>query len=203
MTTSLKWKRVWVLALSGMLCGCHSVKVSEPPRTALEQLLLSSAADRAVVPVDLAWVKGLAIFVQDKYFESYDKGYAISLIRDRLSLAGGRLIKEEDKADYIVEIRSGGLGMNTSQTLFGIPSFALPIPFSGPIQTPELAFYKSQKADSTGKFALFAYKRDSGEHLESTGPMAGKAHFYFYKLFFVSWQRTDVTELQRQPKSVR
>lgn len=202
MTRISKWKWVWVLGISGLLCGCHSVKVSEPPRTALEQLLLSSAADSAVNPADFTWVNGLKIFIQDKYFESYDKGYVISLIRDRLSLAGGLITSDEAKADYIVELRSGGLGMSTSETLFGLPTLAVPIPFSGPMQTPEIALYKSQKADSIGKFALFAYKRDTGEHLESTGPMSGQAHFYLYKIFGISWKRTDVRELQPHPKRI-
>src|ERR1700712_1524905 len=75
------------------MCGCYSAKVSEPPRTAVEQLLLSRASDLAMEDVDLSWARGKKIFVEEKYFESYDKGYAISLIREHLSQNGALLMK--------------------------------------------------------------------------------------------------------------
>jgi len=182
-----------------LLCGCFTAKQSEPPRTATELLLLSTASDNAMKDVNLTWLRGKKIFVEEKYFEGIDKGYAISLIRDHLSSAGALLMKTDDKADVIVEIRSGGLGMNTSATLFGIPTLTIPVPLSGPLQTPEIAFYKSDKADSIGKFALYAYVRETGEHIASQGPMSGYAHFYFYKIFGIKWKRTNIPELKKHP----
>ena len=43
-----------------LLTGCHSLNVSEPKRTATEQLLLSTAADRGLQGVDLAPLRGRA-----------------------------------------------------------------------------------------------------------------------------------------------
>ena len=182
-----------------MLCGCYSVRVSEPPRTALEQALLSRSSDLAWQDIDLHWVSGRKIYVEDKYFDSYDKGYVISLIRQHLSESGALMMKTDDKADVIVEIRSGGLGMNTSETLVGLPALTVPVPLSGALQTPELAFYKSQKADALGKFALFAYSRETGQYINSVGPVSGYAHFYLYKIVGISWRRTDVPQLQKHP----
>lgn len=188
------------IVLVGLLSGCHSVKMSEPPRTAVEQLLLSTAADRAVKDVDLSWLKGRNVYVEEKYFESYDKGYAVSLIRQRISESGGLLMATNVNADVIVEIRSGALGMSTAETLIGIPAMGLPVPLAGALQTPELALYKSQKGDSAAKFALFAYERSSGEHIRSAGAMAGRAYFHLYKIVGISWKRTDVPELSKHPK---
>jgi hypothetical protein len=185
---------------AGWLCGCYTAKNSEPPRTATEQLLLSTASDNAMKDVDLEWVKGKKVYVEEKYFDSYDKGYVISLIRDHLSSAGALLVKTNAPSDVIVEIRSGGLGINSSEYMIGVPVITVPIPFSGPMQTPEIAFYKSQKADAIGKFALFAYVGDTGEHLKSEGPVSGYAHFHLYKALVVSWRRTNVPQLKLHPK---
>jgi len=133
--------------------------------------------------------------VEEKYFESYDKGYAVGVIRERLSASGALLVKAEDKADVIVEPRSGVLSMDNDETLVGLPAMGLPIPLAGVVQTPELAFYKSKKADTIAKFALFAYERGSGRYLESAPPMEGGARFHLYKVLFVSWLKTDVPEL--------
>ena len=182
-------------ALVVLATGCHTVKLTEPPRSAVEQLLLSTAADRAVEGTDLSWLEGKRVFVEDKYFESYDRGYAISSIRQHISESGGRLVALDTNTDFIVEIRSGGLGELTSETLVGIPSMGLPVPLAGPLQTPELAFYKSQKSEAYSKFALFAYESDSRQYVRSTGFMDGRAHYRLYKIMFISWKRTDIPEI--------
>lgn len=184
------------LSLFG-LCGCYTAKISEPPRTAIEQLLLSHASDEAMMDVDLKWAGGRKVFIEEKYFDSVDKLYAISLIRQHFSDAGALLMATNNQADVIVEIRSGGLGMNTSETLIGIPTLTIPVPLSGPLQTPEIAFYKSQKADSIGKFALFAYLRETGAHVQSLDATSGYGHFHLYKVFGVAWRHTDVPQLKK------
>jgi hypothetical protein len=188
------------LALTGLLTGCLTIQTSSPPRTALEQLLISTATDHAVRDFDLSWMNGKKIYIEDKYFESYDKGYAVGTIRDYISSSGALLIPTADKADFVVEIRSGALSIDSATRLFGLPSMTIPVPLSGPLSTPELAFYKSQKSDSYGKFALLVYKRDTGEHVQSYGPGGGKAKFYVFDIFGVSWKHTDIPELSPPKK---
>lgn len=176
--------------------GCHSTKVTEPQRSVTEQFLLSAAAERAVADVDLTALKGRKVFVQEKYLKSYDEAFAIGAIRERISKSGALMMSQESAADVIVEIRSGGLGLDTRESLLGIPALNMPIPMAGPISTPEVALYKSALADSAGKFALFAYERVSGEHVHATGTMAGTAYFHHYRfLGLINWRSTDVPEL--------
>jgi hypothetical protein len=189
-----------ICLLPCLLCGCYSLKLTDPPRSVIEQLLLSRASEDAMKDVDLSWLQGKKIYIEDKYFEGYDKGYAIGVIRECLNKSGALIMKTDDKADVIVEIRSGGLSLKSSETFFGLPSITFPIPLSGPVQTPELAIYKSTKEYSIAKFALFAYVRESGEKVSSTGITSGNAKFYLFKTFGFSWQRTDVPELRKHPK---
>jgi hypothetical protein len=188
------------LLVLGLLTGCYSSRQTDPPRTATEQLLISTAADHAVRDLDTDWIKGKKTFVEEKYFEAYDKGYVISSIRQHLAESGALLMPAADKAEVIVEIRSGALSINTSSMLIGIPTVTIPVPFSGPMQTPEIAFYKKDKENSIGKLALFAYMRETGEHFQAEGPVTGYAHLRLYKAFFVSWKRTDIPQLQGKRK---
>ena len=182
--------------LTSLGTGCHSLNVTEPPRSVTEQLLLSTAADRAVKDVDLTPIVGKRVYIEEEYFESYDAGYAKGAIREMISSGGAFIMENREDAESIVEIRSGGLGIDKRDLLFGIPGLVLPIPFAGNIETPEIALYKSVKADSVGKFALFAYDRESGEFQHSTGGLPGYAKFHHYKfLGFISWRSTDIPEL--------
>lgn len=198
--------RVWIpnglvgLTLVAGVAGCHTVKESTPLRTATEQLLLSSAADCAMEKVHFGWLEGRRVFVEEKHFESYDKGYAVGLIRERLAISGALLVNKMNQADVVVEIRSGVLSMDSTETLVGLPAMNVPVPLTGMVQTPELSLYKSKRADAIAKVALFAYERRSGRYLQSDGPMLGRAHLRLYRVLFVTWQRTNIPELSRPGK---
>jgi hypothetical protein len=182
--------------LVALLSGCHSLKVSEPKRTAAEQLLLSTAADRGLQGVNLAPLRGKKVFLEEQYFRSYDQEYILGAIRELISTNGAFLVRKIDDAEIIVEARCGGLGIDTRTTLFGIPEIPIPIPMVGTLATPEIALYKAELHDSTGKFVLLAYDNKTGAYVHSTGSLAGKAYFNFYKLLgFFNWRSTDIPEL--------
>lgn len=179
-----------------LLGGCHAVEVSKPKRTMAEQLLLSTAADRSIEGVDLSVLRGKRVFLEDRYFDSIDKPYVIGAIRELISTNGALLVSSVDRADIVVEARSGALGIDTRETLLGVPSIPVPVPFAGTVTTPEISFYKSEKADSLGKFALLAYERESGAHVHSSGAMVGASRFHYYRvLSLIHWRRTDIPEL--------
>ena len=194
-------KLVGGLCLAAAFCGCRTVRESTPARTATEQLLLSTAANNAVADQRFTWLEGKKTFVEDKYFESYDKGFVVGTIRERLAAGGALLVRSQEEAEVIVEIRSAALSMDNSDTLFGIPSMSLPIVLTGmPVQTPELALYKSKHSNALAKLALFAYERASGQYLRSVNPMLGRADLHLYKIVFISWRKTDVPELSHKHK---
>ncbi|MCS1408487.1 MAG: hypothetical protein M2R45_01662 [Verrucomicrobia subdivision 3 bacterium] len=175
--------------------GCHAIRITEPQRTATEQLLMSTATDHAVRNIDLSLLKERKVFFDQSYFDSYDDGYAVGSLRELISKSGGCLVKDRDSAEVVVEARSGTLGIDSRDALAGLPELAIPLSFAGQVQSPEISLYKAQKADSVAKFALLVYETPSGEFLHATGPLVGKAKFYHYKILgFLNWRRTDIPE---------
>jgi len=191
------------LAISAIATGCHTIRQTDPPRTATEELLVTTAAERALTNEDFSWSRGRRVFVDDKYFESYDRGFAVSMLRQRIAASGGMLTATNDKADIVVEIRSAALSINSSDTLFGIPNTAAPIPLAGSIALPEVAIYKSVLEDSVAKFALFVYDRESGNFVSSQEPIFATATYHRFKLLGISWKKTDVPELKKKIKTVK
>jgi hypothetical protein len=181
--------------------GCATVRTTDPARTATEQLLLSTAADHALRSADFTVFANRKVFLDTTYFDSYDSKYAIGTIRDALSRAGAFLEDNVTNTDIIMEARSGALSTDDSTYLLGIPSIGLPIPLAGPLQTPELAFYKSDKQYSTAKIALLAFAKESRAHVYSSGPLDGKSYDNHYKLLFASWISTDIPEKHGRKKA--
>jgi hypothetical protein len=181
--------------------GCSTNNTTNPARSATEQLLLSTAANHALQSANLMVFENRKVFLDTNYFDSYDSKYALGTIRDALSRAGAILEDGATNSDIIVEARSGALSIDNSSFLIGIPSIGAPVPLTGAIQTPELAFYKSQKQRSFAKIALLAFARQSRMHIYSSGPLAGKSYDNHYKFFFVSWVSTDIPEKHTKKKA--
>jgi len=178
--------------------GCTTIRQTDPARTATEQLLLSTAADRATGYVTLDQFANKKVFLDTAYFESYDSKYAIGAIRDALSRAGALLMADSKASEITIEARSGALSTDDRTYLLGLPAMGVPIPLAGTVTTPELALYKSSKQYSTAKFALLAYTTQSREHLFSSGSMVGKAYNNYFNIVFVPLHHTDVPEIKKK-----
>jgi len=68
--------------------GCTAERASAPARTATEQLLLSTAADRAAAQPSLAIPPDTKVFVDRSYFQGYDDGYAVDAVRNQFLRPG-------------------------------------------------------------------------------------------------------------------
>lgn len=183
-----------VAILLGMLmAGCTASRETKPPRTATEQLLISTAADRAVEKLALDIAPDTRVFVDAQYFDGIDSKYAIGAIRDRLLKEGARLVASKEKADVIVEIRSGALSVDEQVSLLGIQSFDIPIPLAGPLNLPEIALLKIEEQKGTAKFAITGYEANNGALVAASGPVYGYSHKEkWVVLLFISWSDDDL-----------
>jgi hypothetical protein len=178
--------------------GCTTMRQTDPARTATEQLLLSTAADRATEDAAFAQFAHKKVFLDTTYFDSYDSKYAIGAIRDALSRAGALLMAVNKDSEITIEARSGALSTDDRTYLLGLPAMGVPIPLAGTVSTPEVALYKSSKQHSTAKFALLAYTTQSREHVFSSGSMVGKAYDNYFNILIVPVHRTDVPEMKKK-----
>jgi hypothetical protein len=184
--------------------GCAQTTLTAPQRSATEQLLLSTAAERAILSTNLSMFNGKKVFVDGSFFDSYDSKYAIGTIRDALSRSGAMLVSNVTNSDIIVEARSGALSIDAAETLIGVPSAGVPVPLAGAVSIPELALFKSQKQFSLAKLALLAYETHGGKHVYSSGPMIGKAYNHYYRIIgFITYTSTDIPAKHRSTTVVK
>lgn len=134
---------------------------------------MSYAAIQAIENIDSAPLEGRLAYLEERYFESIDSKFMLGEIRAQLMTQGVVLVDDPNEAEIIVEARSAGVGINRHDTLLGIPSLPIPIPFAGVFETPELAIYKNARQRGQASFALLAYERESRRFLHATGPAVG------------------------------
>lgn len=157
--------------LSLILTGCGTTRMTDTLRTGTEQLLVSNAVDQAVSQLDFRPVAGKTVYLDGQYLEGViDRGYLISSLRQHLVASGCHLQEDRTKANYVVEVRSGGVGTNRSALLVGIPQMNVPTFVPGqPSSIPEIPFAKKTDQEGIAKIAVFAYNRLSGEPIWQSG----------------------------------
>lgn len=181
-----------------LLCGpgCATIRVTDPPRTATEQFLMSQAVTRALQQLNVDALRDRKVWIETGYltgaeqvivngevrqriFTSPEQAFAAGELRERLLLAGARMVQDKKLADVIVEVRSGGIGIDRLENLIGIPAIALASGLAGgatsvPFSTPEIAFYKNTRQRGFASIAFVAYRADTGEYVTSSGPYIGR-----------------------------
>ena len=60
-------------------------------------MLISSAADRAAQQLSLGIPKGTKVFIDTRYFQGYDEGYAIAAIRTQMLKNGLDVVDERPR----------------------------------------------------------------------------------------------------------
>jgi hypothetical protein len=191
---SLRLIAVPVLAAAAFLAGCTAQRSSVPVRTATEELLISSAADRAASQISLGIPKNTRVFVDRQYFQGYDDGYAINAIRTQFLRQGLALVDDRNQAEAIVTVASGALSTDEKSLLIGIPQLTLPfLPIGNSVTVPEISVFKSAQDKATAKFVATGYDAKTGKLIATSDPQYGFSHQTNHTiLLFFSWQTGDL-----------
>jgi len=183
---------LWTAALLAV-AGCSTLNESEPARTATEQLLFSTAADRVCDKLALQIPENTKVFVDASYVEGTDSKYLVAALRDRVLRAGGLLVAERKDADLVFEPRVGAFSVDRKGTLVGLPSIPVPIPLAGDLTIPELALFKRDRQQGVVKLALTTYDAKTGALRQSLAPVYGFSEKTDWAaLLVVSWQTNDL-----------
>ena len=149
--------RLSVMVLcSCMLPGCMTRLVTHTPRTALEQMLVTGAADAALEKFDLPVLKDRKVYADFTNLSATDAEYVKVATRARLSQIGAQLVETQADAEYTVEVASGALGTEYKTLNLGIPPFPAP---NSPVPTPEISLYKSNRQTGMMKLLIFVHQQ--------------------------------------------
>ena len=187
------------LCVLPILAGCGTVRETLPDRSALEQMLISTAADRAVIKLPPEAVAEKAVYLETSNLDCYDKPYVVQRIRHAVLQCDGRLVEKPELAEVTLEVASGGLSINKRSYLFGLPELPLPIPFAGEtLKTPELAIFKIVFYRGRAKLLFNAVDPATQGQLLDIRTCYGDAKAnYWWLLLFGPFEQTDLPEAAR------
>jgi hypothetical protein len=176
------------------LAACTTRPEVNPSRSATEQLLVSTAADRAAGELAFPLPPGSKVFLQTANLDDTDGKYAIAAVTDQLLRQGMLLVTDRKNADYVALLRSGALSVDKTRTLVGLESFEVPVPLSsGALGVPEIALYKSERQKGVARFTLTLLTAADGRLVALGVPQYGYAETSKNTaLIFFNWETQDI-----------
>ena len=181
-----------------LLANCAAERATSPARTATEELLISSAADRAAEKLAEQVPAGLKVLLGTTSVASVDERYATAAIRDRFMRRGVILVDDKASADIVIEVRTGALSTDERSFYLGTPPIQLPavpgVAMTG-IPVPSLSVFKRNQTKATAKFEAIGYDTKTGQLVVATEPQYGHSEKVDWTLLFLlSWSNADYLE---------
>ncbi len=201
------------LSLFVLLTACAlPQEVSKTPRSAVEQLLLTHAVERALATVTVPLPKGATVAVEVSGLQtdrahvhlqregdfgvidapSWDLAFIRDAVAARLGEQGYHLKPHPGEATYLVRVMVLALGTNQGKTFFGLPPIqSVLIPFS----LPQITLYQEQDQLAHARLYLDIYETATGQFIRSTPWTTGNAYYNQYTvLFFFTFRTTDILQ---------
>jgi hypothetical protein len=191
-STKLAWAGCSALWLSAAVCGCATINESDTARTGVEQLLISSAIDRALDQVDLSPLRGAKVFVDQKYLDCVDKNYVFISLNHRLLGGGATLVEKAEDSQVTLQIGSGGVGTDRQDLFVGISQIPLPPP--SPISIPQFSLFNRTRANGTAKLCVIAFDTKSRSPIVNSGVMLARSDYKTWKLLGAGSYETGSVE---------
>jgi hypothetical protein len=178
---------------AALLWGCTNVRTTSPPRSAQEELLITTAADKAAERLAAQLPSNISAFIDSSHFAVEDAPYAVAEIDDQLMRKGIRLTDDRAHASTVIELRAGALSTDEQTTLVGLPPLPLPFfPAGNFVSIPGFELFRRQETAGVAKFAATVYDPKTGRLIVSTNPQYGVVREADYVLLFVfTWSDRD------------
>jgi hypothetical protein len=135
------------------------MRTTVTPKTASEQILVSSAIQKSVDNMDLKFLKDAKVFVNLDYLVvGEQQPFLAGEIQNKLLKSGCKIMQKREESNSVISFRSAGIGVDNYDLKVSIPSFsytkvaseyAMPtsyVPVTQQISTtaiPEFPFYRS------------------------------------------------------------
>jgi hypothetical protein len=184
--------------------------VTDPPRSATELFLLSGAASEAISQLSADALRDRQVYVETMYLSdarqtATELSFLVGDLRAKLLQSGVRLVDKREQAEVILEVRSGGVGVDRLEFLLGIPAsyfsglFAAAATSGVPISTPELAILKTTRQNGFASVAFVAYVAKTGELIAASGPFIGRTNREDFWIFGTGPRTVgDIPPVQRE-----
>jgi hypothetical protein len=181
-----------LLALFAALCallhiasGCAFSRRVQTPRSSWEQILATTAIDRALEQVEWPEVDDKSVFVEvGPPGDVLDDLYLQRSIEIILADRGAQIARNAESAEYLLKCLVGAIGLDISGRFLGVQGTKGGILL--PFRFPDIALYQNTLRRGVAKTEIYLVDLKANEVVHHSGPVEGmtyrrsKTYFFFF-----------------------
>jgi hypothetical protein len=176
--------------------GCAFHNQVQTPRSSWEQILATTAIDRALEQLEWPEVDGKSIYVEvGPPGDVLDELYLQRSIEIALANRGAQIARNPESAKYVLTCLIGAIGLDINGRFLGLQggSGGILLPF----MIPELPLYKNTLRRGVAKIETYLVELETKKIVHHSGPVEGSAYRRSKTYFFVFETRdSDTTRLE-------
>jgi hypothetical protein len=191
-------RSVWVMLVVSQLAlilmaGCTSIRMTQTPRSILEQQLEVQALERAISQLSIEQLKGKSVSLELFGLNQNDLPFAVELIHVWLVKQGVHVVQDQEATDLRLKVFAKVLAVDQAEVLLGTPEFTF---FGIPI--PAIAFYRHLLNRGRVDLQMYIFDQKLETLIDELPVSLGKAKYDRYTiLFIISWTSSN---LDKKPK---
>lgn len=181
---------ICALFLTVLVNGCAAKRtLTHTPRSATEQLLLSTAAERSATRIDGLDFQGVRVYLEATGL-THDADFAGDIVASELQARGAVIVMDVAKATHTVKILIQALGTDQTESFFGIPamnSIFFPI--------PEIALFARHRQIARSRLRFTVVDARTGQTVGQAQEVEGKTAFTRLTILPFVFEWSDVADL--------
>lgn len=180
-------------AVCFLVSGCADPRITNTGRNAVEQLLLTNAADRSVSKLDFRMLAGEKIRIDySNLAPQTEKNYVQAILEARVAAAGAIIALKADEAKYVLRPVCATLATEDSKIMFGTPQLPVPIPdMSLSLVIPELPLFKRINRYGHCKLAVEILEAKTNKQARVVGPAISSSIYTNWVICFIPFVTRD------------
>ena len=192
-------RSVWVMFVVSQLAlilmaGCTSIRMTQTPRSILEQQLEVHALEDAISQLPIEQLKGKSVSLELFGLNKDDLPFVFELINVWLVKQGVHVVQDQEAIDLRLKVFAKVLAVDQAEVLLGTPEFMF---FGIPI--PAIAFYRHLANRGRVDLKIYILDQKSATLIDELPVSLGKAKYdRFTILFIISWTSTDIDKTPKE-----
>jgi len=173
-----------------LFAGCAvTTQVTNTQRSSIEQQLLVSSLERALVTLNTQGFKGKTVTV-DFYGLTPDRDFAREFVTAWLQAQQVQVVTDPKQAQLRLKVFAPVLAVDQGQSFVGAPSFTVPL--MG-FAVPEIPVFKDVRHSGHAEVEIYTIDADSGQFVDKSPAATGDAQYDDYTiLIIVHFTRSDM-----------
>lgn len=175
-------KKVFLFAAAAvtlLIAGCSSPRVTDTKRSAVEQYLLAVTIERLSAHAGLEKYAGKKVYFDYSYLVTQDdKQYLQGRLEMIMARANSVVVAKQADADIMIQPLCGVLATDYDTILLGTPSLPVPVPQTDlSIVIPEIPIFKLYNRRAYGRMAFNIFDAKTRKPLD-TIPMINASTYF-------------------------